>query len=85
MNDAQQDGLLLAVRAAEKLAFVNEEATASYHAALNRALGVNVHLQTNRERDAWKKEFSNRVRDGMLDKSDNPEELRSYIEIIGAL
>ena len=56
LSDAQQTGILRAARAAEKLAFVNEAATANHHAALNKALGViRFTMQTAEERTAWMK------------------------------
>jgi len=85
LSDAQRSGIVRAARAAERLAFVNEEATASYHAAMNEALGVSVHMQTTHERDAWMKEFSGKVRDGILRKSEDADELRSYIRQIEEL
>ena len=85
LSDAQQSGILRAARAAEKLAFVNEEATASHHAALNEALGVRIHMQTAEEAHAWMSEFSGKVRDGILRNSDDAAELRSYIRQVEAL
>jgi TRAP-type C4-dicarboxylate transport system substrate-binding protein len=85
LSDAQQAGIMRAARGAEKLALVNEEATAIHHIALNEALGVNIHRQTASERDAWRAEFSGKVRDGILQQSDNPGELRTYIEMVEAL
>ena len=85
LSDVQRYGILRAARAAEKLAFVNEEATANYHAAMNEALGVSVHMQTTQERDAWMKEFSGKVRDGILRKSEDADKLSSYIRQIEAL
>ncbi|MGI9261297.1 MAG: TRAP transporter substrate-binding protein, partial [Woeseiaceae bacterium] len=46
LNETQQAGVLRAARAAEDLAFVNEQATATYHRALNRSLGITMHEQT---------------------------------------
>jgi TRAP-type C4-dicarboxylate transport system substrate-binding protein len=85
LSDAQQTGILRAARAAEKLAFVNEAATANHHAALNRALGVRIHMQTAEERTAWMSEFSDKVRDGILRSTDDAADLRSYIRQIEAL
>jgi len=85
LSDAQQAGILRAARAAERLAFVNEEATAIHHAALNEALGVRIHRQTPAEHDAWQAEFSDKVRDGILQKSADATEMRAYIDMIEAL
>lgn len=85
LGDVQRSGILRAARAAEKLAFINEEATAIYHTAMNEALGVSVHMQTTQERYAWMREFSGKVRDGILRDSDDADELRSYIRQIEAL
>jgi len=85
LTDAQQAGMRRAARAAEKLAFVNEEATALHHVALNEALGVSVHMQTAEQRDAWQAEFSDKVRDGILEKSKDVNNLRTYINTIEAL
>jgi TRAP-type C4-dicarboxylate transport system substrate-binding protein len=85
LSENQQSGIERAAQAAEKLAFVNEEATAIHHAAMNEALGVRIHMQTAEERTAWISEFSGKVRDGILRNSDDAAELRSYIRQIEAL
>ena len=85
LTKTQQAGMLRAARSAQKLAFVNEEATAAHHIALNEALGVNVHIQTAAERDAWKREFSDKVRDGILASAGDAGDLRAYIEMLEAL
>ena len=85
LTEAQRAGVQRAAHATQKLAVVNEEATAIHHIALNEALGVKLHMQTADERDAWRTEFSDKVRDGILNRSDNADELRAYIEMIEAL
>lgn len=80
LDGAQQAGVLRAARAAEKLAFVNEQATATYHRALNRSLGMTLHEQTPGERAAWATEFSDKVRNGILQNSDSTGTLSAYVE-----
>jgi TRAP-type C4-dicarboxylate transport system substrate-binding protein len=82
LNEAQQAGVMRAARAAEDLAFVNEQATAIYHRALNGSLGITMHEQTPGERAAWAAEFSDKVRNGILRNSDDPGALSLYIERI---
>ena len=84
-SDDQRAGVIRAAKAVQVSAFDNEDATAIYHTALNNGLGVEVHLQTAGERAAWEKEFSNKVRDGILENSEIADELRSHIKMIQAL
>ena len=84
-SDEQKAGVMRAAEAVQVSAFDNEKATAIYHTALNRALGVEMRRQTADERAAWQKEFSNKVRDGILENSDIADELRDYITIIQGL
>jgi hypothetical protein len=44
-----------------------------------------MHLQTAAERAEWEREFSNKVRDGILENSDIADELRSHIRMIQEL
>ena len=73
LTETQRAGVLRAAHATQKLVVVNEEATAIHHIALNEALGVKLHMQTADERDAWRTECSDKVRDGILDSSDNAD------------
>lgn len=82
LDEAQQAGMMRAAAETEALAFVNEQATATYHRALNRSLGITLHEQTSAERVAWAAEFSDKVRDGILRSSDDPGALSMYIERI---
>lgn len=85
LSGKQQAGIIRAAEATQISAVDNEQATAIYHGALNRSLGVTTHMQTADERAAWKNEFSDKVRDGILEKSAYPEQLRTYIEAIKKL
>ena len=82
LSGSQQSGIMRAAEATQVAAVDNEQATAIYHGALNRSLGVTTHMQTAGERAAWRNEFSDKVRDGILDKSADRERLRAYIEAI---
>lgn len=82
LSETQQAGVIRAAKAAQELAFVNEHATAIHHRTLNRSLKVIMHEQTPSERAAWATEFSDKVRDGILENSDAPDTLRNYIEQI---
>jgi C4-dicarboxylate-binding protein DctP len=82
LTASQQAGVMRAADAMQVAAFDNEESTATYHAALNNALGVTVHVQTDAERQAWAGEFSDKVRAGILEKSDQPDALRGYLRMI---
>jgi TRAP-type C4-dicarboxylate transport system substrate-binding protein len=82
LSDAQQSGIMRAAQAIQRSAFDNERATAIYHTALNRSLGMNIHIQTADERAEWESEFSNKVRDGILQESGNADKLRTYIDAI---
>ena len=82
LTETQQAGVMRAAGTAQELAFVNERATANYHRALNRSLGITLHEQTSAERAAWATEFSDKVRDGILRNSDDPRALSVYIERI---
>lgn len=85
LDEVQKAGMLRAARAVEELAFVNEQATATYHRALNHSMGITLHEQTSAERAAWAEEFSGKVRDGILRNSDDPGRLSIYIEKIRKL
>jgi len=85
LSESQQAGINRAAKAAQVAAVDNEQATAIYHGALNRSLGVAIHMQTADERAAWRDEFSDKVRDGILEKSGETEKLSSYIEAIKSL
>lgn len=85
LSDSQQAGIIRAANATQISAVDNEQATAIYHGALNRSMGVTMHMQTAGEQAAWRNEFSDKVRDGILAKSDNAENLRTYIEAIRGL
>ena len=85
LTGAQQADIEHAARAAEKLAFVNEEATSVHHVALNESLGVKVHMQSAVERDAWRKEFSDKVRNGILADAKNAGNLREYLNMLEEL
>lgn len=82
LDESQQAGVLRAAEAAQELAFVNEQTTAIYHRALNQTLKITIHDQTPGERAAWVTEFSDKVRDGILDNSDDPDTLIKHIEQI---
>jgi len=82
LSEAQQAGVMRAAQTMQVAAFDNERATAIYHTALNKALGVNVHVQTGVERRAWADEFSDKVRDGILEQSDRADELQDYLRMI---
>jgi len=82
LSEEQQAGIIRAAEATQISAVDNEQATATYHGALNRSLGVTTHMQTAEERIAWRNEFSDKVRDGILEKSKDSEQLRAYIEAI---
>jgi len=82
LDDSQQAGIMRAAEAIQISAFENERATAIYHTALNLTLDMNIHLQTQAERDAWEAEFSEKVQHGILEKSDNSAELKAYLEQI---
>ncbi len=71
-----------AARAMQFAAIDNESATAIYHSVLKKALGVTVHDQTEVERQAWAAEFSDKVRDGILESSAQADELRRYLRMI---
>jgi len=85
LSGEQQAGVIRAANAIQVAAVDNEQATAIYHGALNRSLGVTTHMQTADERAAWRNEFSDKVRDGILGKSADPDQLRTYIEAIKEL
>jgi C4-dicarboxylate-binding protein DctP len=85
LDSTQQAGMLSAAQQMQQTAFDNEQATAIYHTALNRSLGVSIHEQTAAERAAWRTEFSDKVRDGILAGLDDPDELRAYIRAIREL
>jgi TRAP-type C4-dicarboxylate transport system substrate-binding protein len=85
LSETQQSGIIRAAEATQISAVDNEQATAIYHGALNRSMGVTMHMQTDEERAAWRNEFSDKVRDGILEKSVNAEELREIIEAIRRL
>jgi TRAP-type C4-dicarboxylate transport system substrate-binding protein len=85
LSETQQAGIIRAAEATQVSAVDNEQATAIYHGALNRSLGVTMHMQTAAERAAWRDEFSDKVRDGILGKSGEAEKFRSYIEAIKSL
>lgn len=85
LSESQQSGITRAAQATQISAVDNEQATAIYHAALNRSMGVTMHMQTAAERAAWKNEFSDKVRDGILENSENADNLRRYIEAIQRL
>jgi TRAP-type C4-dicarboxylate transport system substrate-binding protein len=85
LSETQQAGVIRAAEAAQISAVDNERATAIYHAALNRSLGVAMHMQTADEAAEWRTEFSDKVRDGILEKSGEAEKLGSYIEAIKRL
>jgi len=82
----QQNGLIQAACAAEKLAFTNEHSTALYHRAVNRALGMDIREQTLSERNYWEDKFSSKVRDGIFEDSADPDVLAALIaEILRTL
>ena len=85
LSEPQQAGIIRAADATQMSAVDNEQATAIYHGALNRSLGVTTHMQTAAERAAWRNEFSDKVRDGILEKSTDAAQLRAYIEAIRSL
>lgn len=85
LSDFQRAGIERAAAAVQVSAIDNEHATAIYHVALNRSLGVKLHMQTAEERTAWRDEFSDKVRDGILSKSEDAEKLRAYIEAVRSL
>jgi TRAP-type C4-dicarboxylate transport system substrate-binding protein len=82
LSESQQNGILRAADAMQVAAIDNESATAIYHAALNNALGVTVHHQSEEERQAWASEFSGKVRDGILEQSEIADQLRNYLRMI---
>ncbi len=82
LSESQQNGILRAADAMQVAAIDNESATAIYHAALNKALGVTVHHQSEVERQAWADEFSDKVRNGILEESETADQLRNYLRMI---
>jgi len=82
LSDAQRTGIQRAAQAIQRSAFDNERATAIYHTALNRSLGMNIHIQTTDERAKWESEFSSKVSEGILRGSGNADQLRTYIDAI---
>jgi TRAP-type C4-dicarboxylate transport system substrate-binding protein len=85
LDESHRTAMLAAARTVEISAFDNEKATAIYHESLNRSLGMSIHMQSPSERRAWEREFSDKVRDGILEKSNKAEELRRYIDAVRAL
>ena len=85
LSESQQAGVLRAIDAAQQIAFDNEQATAIYHQALNRSLGMSLHHQTPGEQSDWQAEFSHKVQDGILEASNDPERLAYFIQRIRAL
>ena len=85
LSESQKAGMLRAAESVQASAFANEAATAIYHTALNESLGINIHHQSADEKAAWASEFSDKVRDGILETSENADELRSYLNMIREL
>ncbi len=85
LTEGQQAGVLRAADSVQKTAFANEQSTAIYHQALNAAMGMQLRRQTQAEREAWAAEFSDKVRDGILESSENPQVLEDYINMIKGL
>jgi C4-dicarboxylate-binding protein DctP len=85
LTDDQRTGILRAADIMQKTAIDYEQSTANYHTALNASLGIEIHRQTTRERNAWQAEFSGKVRNGILAKFDNPQEALRMIAAIEAL
>jgi TRAP-type C4-dicarboxylate transport system substrate-binding protein len=78
----QQDGVMDAVRDAEAASIAYQHDTLMWALQLNQSEGVNIRIQTDSERQAWKAAFQPVMKKAIINSSDNPEETQAIIQEI---
>ncbi len=82
LSDSQQQGINAAMRDAENAAIAYQHGSMIWAYQLAQSKGVEMRMQTDAEREAWKAEFHAPIKELAISKSDDPEETRIVIQKI---
>jgi TRAP-type C4-dicarboxylate transport system substrate-binding protein len=82
LSDSQRQGINLAMRDTENASVSYQHDSTIWAYQLAQSLGVEMHMQTDAERQEWKAEFYPIIKDLAVSKSSDPEETLAMIKAI---
>jgi len=82
LSDSQRAGINAAMRDTENASVSYQHDSTIWAYQLAQSLGVQMHMQTNEERQEWKAEFYPIIKELVLSKSSDPEETLAMIQAI---
>lgn len=85
MTDFQRDGIMQAFQEAQAASIAYQTDTTFWAIQRNQAEGVNFHILTDEGLTRWKTEFHDKIRNDVIEKSENPDETRDMIKKIEGL